>query len=336
MANRIVVAYLTKFKIIITNAKQKFGSSYKGVTIVYKNLEDSKSSLREATSDVDVILADPSISVEDFKSISDNVKWVQFTWAGLDSLTKQFNTEELQTFKPPFIVTRLAEGYAKGMADYVVAQVISMERNFKLIYEKQWKNEWMARNDVTHEYRMFSDLTVGVLGAGNIGVEIAKYLKLMGAKVTGVKRNLPSEKHEYIDHFYSIDQLDEFLASCDYFCNVLPHTPQTIGLLSGDKLKNCSKKKAGFINIGRGSIIDESSLVTALKNQWIRGAVLDVFEKEPLPSSSPLWNLPNCTITPHISGSCLNHATENVFIKNFMRFVDNQPLLYQYDWERLY
>lgn len=337
-SNKIVIAFMTKAKFLINHTKSKIGNEYKGVSIAYKYLEPGSSNLTSTATDVDVLLADPNISSEAFQSIPNNVKWVQFTWAGIDSLTKQFNADQLKAFKPKFSVTRFGKGFNKGMAEYVVAQVISTERNFKLAYEKQAQHEWiMYTENSLHNYRTFSSLTVGVLGAGSIGMDVASHLKAMGAKVVAVKRTIPDEDHSFpVDKFYSGDQLDEFLSSCDYFCNVLPHTPDTVDLLSGDRLKACCKRQAGFINIGRGSVIDETSLVHALKSGWLRAAVLDVFKEEPLRKDSPLWDISNCTVTPHISGSCYDEFSGNVFVDNLTRFIDKQPLLYQFDWERMY
>lgn len=88
------------------------------------------------------------------------------------------------------------------------------------------------------------------------------------------------------------EELPKFLRACDYVVNILPSTEQTKGLLNGEVLKNCEEKKAVFINVGRGNIIRETDLVRALKKGWISGAILDVFEEEPLPQTSELWALP--------------------------------------------
>merc|ERR1712002_32776 len=171
---------------------------------------------------------------------------------------------------------------------------------------------------------------MGILGAGDIGMVVAQHFKSLGARVIAVKRTIPTgDDHGYpVDKFYSNNNFDEFLSSCDYFCNVLPHTPETVDLLSGDRLKACRQRQAGFVNIGRGSVIDEASIVRALENGWIRGAVLDVFREEPLPKESKLWSAPNCSLTPHLSGSSYDNSCASVFVDNFIRYVNGQPLLY--------
>ena len=144
-----------------------------------------------------------------------------------------------------------------------------------------------------------TDLSVGILGLGDIGKEIARVCKALGMTVWAVGRRQRQEKPPNVDQYRTLEFLPEVLQSCDYFCNVLPSTSVTYHLLSGNALECCSEKKPVFINIGRGDVIDETSLVNALQKGWISGAILDVFEKEPLPKDSPLWDMPQVTITPH-------------------------------------
>ena len=159
-------------------------------------------------------------------------------------------------------------------------------------------------------------MTVGILGAGDIGTCIAKHCKGLGMTVWGmVRRSLPqTTKLPYLDQHRDGKGLTEILQKCDVICNVLPSTPATQGLLSEDTFQHCEKKKPLFINIGRGNVTTESSLVKALNNGWISGAVLDVFEEEPLPKDSLLWDMPNVTITPHCSGETYPYMVSIIII----------------------
>lgn len=148
-------------------------------------------------------------------------------------------------------------------------------------------------------YRLMSQLSIGILGLGDIGKEIARVCKALGMTVWGVARREKQTKLSYVDYYRTLDFLPEVLQSCDYFCNVLPSTSSTYHLLSGNTLESGKEKKPVFINVGRGDIIDEASLVNAIQKGWISGAILDVFEKEPLPKDSALWDMPQVTITPH-------------------------------------
>ena len=337
--NAITIAIYTKLNTTISQSRHLLSSKFKNVDISYKYIVDTESSSinEQLTSPSEtVLLSDPTISVEDFKAIPNNVKWVQFTWAGIDNLVKRFDPIDYKSFKPHFAITRYGGSFNKGMSDYVVGHIIAMERNFNLAFVNQQKNVW--DQGPLYHYRCFSDLTVGVLGAGNIGMDISKDLKNLGARVLALKRTLPEKDHKHpVDKFYTTKELDTFLSSCDYFCNVLPHTAETVDLLSGDKLKNCKERNAGFINIGRGTVINESSILKALEERWIRGCALDVFPIEPLPSSSPLWKAPNCVITPHISGTSFTKENPyNPFVENMERYLLGQELQHKFDWENMY
>jgi len=119
---------------------------------------------------------------------------------------------------------------------------------------------------------------------------------------------------------------------CSDNCQFLRHIGIFLFFLPGDRLQACSAKKPGFINVGRGDIIDELSLINALNQGWISSAFLDVFETEPLPSTSPLWTMENVTITPHVSGVTMPGDASKAFCRNLGRYIKGQPLLYNFDW----
>ena len=144
-------------------------------------------------------------------------------------------------------------------------------------------------------------LTIGILELGDIGQNIAKACKALGMTVWGVGRRDKSDRQEFVDHYTTFSRLPEVLQSCDYVCNVLPSTPATKYLLSGNVLESGKDKHPVFINIGRGDVIDEKSLIHALNEGWISGAILDVFEVELLPKESALWKMPQVVITPHVA-----------------------------------
>ena len=162
-------------------------------------------------------------------------------------------------------------------------------------------------------YRDLSELTIGILGFGQIGQEIGRCCNSMRMTVNSIHRSVPSTKFPYVDKCFSVQDLPECLRRCDYLCNVLPSTPSTKGLLSGDVLENCKEKKTVLINVGRGDVISNSSILKALENEWIGGAILDVCEEEPLPKDSPLWTHPQVTITPHVSG--ISTSKQVIFLK---------------------
>ena len=169
-----------------------------------------------------------------------------------------------------------------------------------------------------------------MLGLGSIGRLTAKKAKALGMNVVGVRAR-PSGPDEV-----GPERLREVLADADFLAVTLPKTPQTLGLVSADVLR-AMPERAVLINISRGGIVDEAALVDALSEGRLAGAVLDVFETEPLPRESPLWSLPNVVITPHtgdIRGS--RSRVAELFCRNFERFRAGQSLENSVDIDRGY
>ncbi|XP_064472004.1 glyoxylate/hydroxypyruvate reductase A-like isoform X2 [Ornithodoros turicata] len=219
-------------------------------------------------------------------------------------------------------------------AEYVIAGIINFERGLYRYFEYQQKKEW--NDSMSTRFRTLPDLAVGILGAGVIGNEVATTLRQFGSNVYGLarrRRNVAEMSHSSFQHIF--DSLHDLLKECDYIINVLPSTPETTGMLNGDVLEQCVKKPV-FINIGRGTIINEESLINALRNKWISGAILDVHTVEPLPRESLLWTAPNVIITPHISGPSRSHEIVKSFMINFEHFMKNEELEHVFSFKTGY
>lgn len=145
-----------------------------------------------------------------------------------------------------------------------------------------------------------------------------------------------ARKSTEFDLFDKIEvSLIEVLASSDYVINTLPSTPETIGLLNGDILQ-ATRKMPVFINVGRGNIINENALLKALENNWLSHAVLDVFQKEPLPPESLLWNSDKVTITPHCAAISQPRNVAKDFVCSYLRYKANIPLNNVVNWKNGY
>ncbi|XP_028405327.1 uncharacterized protein LOC114527826 isoform X2 [Dendronephthya gigantea] len=256
---------------------------------------------------------------------------MQSTFAGVNPIVDQLQQD---TPPPTFVLTRLGGVFGPPMAEYVIGHIIARERKFSLSRKYQQDKTWGSWKKFIH--RPLSELTIGILGFGDIGKEIAKYCKSMKMTVNIVHRTVPATKSSFVDESFSIEELPKFLQQCDYICNVLPSTPSTRGLLSGNILENCKEKKTVLINIGRGDVISCDSILNALNNQWIGGAILDVFKEEPLPNDSELWTHPQVTITPHIAGLTRKNQVIDSFKENFELFKEGKPMKYVVDWSKGY
>ncbi|KAL5013596.1 hypothetical protein ScPMuIL_007866 [Solemya velum] len=285
----------------------------------------SQTSREQINADAEILLADGVPVVTAIMQEENKLRWVQSTWAGVEKIIKRLNPEKPL---PSFVLTRSGgASFGKIMADYVMGYIIAHERHLFDMKEDQSKRTWVGSS--RREFRPISGLSIGILGIGDIGKEVARCCKSMGMTVWGMVTRQPPEdrKCDAIDFYRTTGDLPEILTNCDHVCNILPSTSSTAGLLSAESF---------FINIGRGDVTTEADIVEAISSEWISGAALDVFESEPLPESSKLWALPNVHITPHISGSCITELCAEDFAKNYHRYVNKEPLKCVFRWGNLY
>ncbi|GIX72838.1 hypothetical protein CEXT_753891, partial [Caerostris extrusa] len=259
-----------------------------------------------------------------------NAKWIQTTWAGLELLMENI---DMSKPLPNYTLTRFVDPYfGELMSNYVISQIINIERGMYVYRDAQKTATWSR--PFFPDFRVLSDLTVGILGAGSIGSAVGRLLKKAGCRVLAFIRS-PRDVTPSDDYDEATTNLNDVLESCDYLCNVLPSTPETQGLLDKDVLKHCLKKPV-FINIGRGDIIKESNIIKALKEGWISKAVLDVFEMEPLPPDSPLWNFPEVYVTPHIGAIPRIEGIAKFIAENYVRYIRKEPMVNIVDWKKGY
>ncbi|KAI1294722.1 Glyoxylate/hydroxypyruvate reductase A [Halotydeus destructor] len=179
------------------------------------------------------------------------------------------------------------------------------------------------------------DLTITVIGVGAIGTVLTKSFKKLGCTVKGFSKN--GKTQDFIDEA-GIDKfstaLEDVVTDTDYIVNMLPHTPETIGFLN-DRFKACNSKPV-FVNLGRGSVITEAKLVEALDQEQLSLAVLDVYEKEPLPLESNLWHHPKVVMTPHMAAVTRAQDLAKVFVENYHRYQKGEKMLFEIDWKAGY
>ncbi|MFC2108528.1 NAD(P)-dependent oxidoreductase [Candidatus Bipolaricaulota bacterium] len=164
---------------------------------------------------------------------------------------------------------------------------------------------------------------LGILGVGAVGGNVADKAKCFGMRVLGL--DMLPKQHPSLEKVYNLDDLDKFLGEVDCLVICLPLTSQTEGLLGRDQFA-AMRKEAFLINVARGVIVKQSELVRALEDSVIGGAVLDVFEEEPLPSSSPLWHMRNVIVTPHIAGGASPGEMVEFFAANLRKYRRGETL----------
>ncbi|XP_054927068.1 glyoxylate/hydroxypyruvate reductase A-like [Dermacentor andersoni] len=278
---------------------------------------------------VEILITDTYI-LKDILYQLPKMELVQVTSAGVEKLIPNIDRSAPV---PQYTIVR-ASCLGVLMAEYVVAGIINFERGLYRYFELQKTRNW--DDLISLNFRTLSDLRVAILGAGVIGEEIAKSLVQFGATVNGFARRSRSSEELHCSSFQIISpDLSSLLEDCHYLVNALPSTPSTIGILNGDVLRRC-KNSPVFINIGRGNVISEGCLLNALKEKWISGAMLDVFEVEPLPTSSPLWATQDVIVTPHMSGPFRPQEVVKSFMINFEKFLAGQPLIHKFSFESGY
>ena len=248
------------------------------------------------------------------------LKWFSSIGAGNEDLVKN-------PYLPENVILTKATVYGEMMAEYVFAYLLYFNRHVAKHLKDQRKRVW----DRVRPGRLRGKV-LGILGLGSVGKEIAKRGKQFGMNVLGLKR-VP-ETVENVDRVFGSDDLEKMIPLVDYLINVLPLTPETYHIL-GERELSLMKEGSFLFSIGRGKTIDEKALKKVLQTKKIQ-AVLDVFEKEPLPPKSKLWGLKNVIITPHVSGISIPEEISEEFVRNYGRWVKGKPLIALVDREKGY
>lgn len=237
-----------------------------------------------------------------------NLRYIQLTSAGYDRVPMDYIKEHK-------IQIHNARGvYSVPMAEFAVAGVLALYKKLASFLESQRDHEWRKQRDLME----LSGQTVLILGFGSVGRECAKRFKAFGTMVLAADIQKPEMG---FDVFYSMEHLPEALARADIVILTLPLTEETRGMFNEKAFASC-KPGVILVNISRGTIVKERALVEALRKGTLGGAVLDVFETEPLPESSPLWDLPNVIVTSHncFVSECNDDRLASVIYENLRLF----------------
>lgn len=241
--------------------------------------------------------------------------------------------ERLLAMDLPFERLRVSTSsgvHAATIGEYVLGGVLYLAKSFGTYAAQQRERRWQRTATGEIEGR-----TMAIVGLGAIGEGIAVRARAFGMRVIGTKRS--PERVEGVDEVFAPDRLHEVLAQADAVAVAVPLTPATRGLIDADAFA-AMKPDAVFVNVARGAVVDEAALVEAVRERRIAGAVLDVFETEPLPEDSPLWGLDNVLITPHVSGSTPVYMRKavDVFVRNVRSLEATGALVTGVDPERGY
>ncbi len=249
--------------------------------------------------------------------VAPHLKWIQLTSAGADRLLNSGFIEGGVT------VTTVSGLHATPIGEFIIGSMLMWAKGAPRSMRAQLKREW-TRFAPTELYGK----TVGIVGIGHIGAEAGRLAKAFGCRVIATRRSATQITSEpYADEILPASQLDRLLGESDYVVLSMPLTPETRGMIAEPQLR-AMKPSAMLINIARGPVVVEADLLRALREGWIAGAALDVFDQEPLPAEHPLWEMDNVILTPHISGGTeiYNKRATEIFAANLRRYFSNHPL----------
>jgi phosphoglycerate dehydrogenase-like enzyme len=270
--------------------------------------------------DFDLALGEPSLLRQVLPAMT-ALRWLQSTWAGVEPLLDS-------SLRRDYILTNARGVFGGLMSEYVFAYALAHERRLLEKHRAQLDRRWDATPPGTLRGKI-----MGLLGVGTIGAALARTAKDFAMRVHGYTRT--SEGCTNVDAYFHGDRLRAFAADLDYLVGVMPATSRTRHLVDADFLR-ALPPRAVFINPGRGGLVHEAALAQALQDGRLAGAVLDVFEQEPLPADHIFWRTPNVLITSHTAALSVPEDIAPVFVDNYRRLLRGAPLQHRVDFEQGY
>ncbi len=299
--------------LIVSRSAEKYAQLIRQARLPSLNILPFESSVMtgEDFKSANIILGEPNL-IRDILPELPSLKWVQSTWAGVETLLGP-------GLRQDYHLTNVRGVFGRLMTEYVIGYLLFIERLMLQKIQAQQISRW----DNTPPGTLYGK-TLGLLGVGSIGSEIAKTAHHFGMNVLGF--TLGSESSQYVDRYFHPPYENEFASLVDYLVVVLPITKKTYHLVDKDFLGSLPGG-AILINVGRGSLIDDQALITSAKSGHLKACILDVFQEEPLSEGHPFWKIPNLFITYHTAALSYPEDIAPVFIKNYLLFFNDQPLL---------
>jgi phosphoglycerate dehydrogenase-like enzyme len=280
---------------------------------------DCAEAFRDAAPHADVILSwfTPRALLEEVFAAAPRVRWMHSGAAGVEHVLFPALVES------PVLLTNSRGVFSSSLAEFVIGVVMFFAKDYRRMVRSQQQGVWDCFDVEEAEGK-----TLGIVGYGDIGSTVAQRARAFGMKIEALRRRPElSREDPLVEAVHPVAGLRELLARSDYVLVTAPLTAETRGLIGEAELR-VMKPSAVLINIGRGPVVVEQALLRALEERWIRGAALDVYEKEPLPEGHPFYRLENVLLSAH----CADHTpgwmdrAMELFLENFERFRRGEPL----------
>ncbi len=279
------------------------------------------------------------------EELAPNLKWVQHHHAGIDAAVGL-----IAEVRPNLTVTTLSGAATSQIAEHVMTMLLAFGRQLPKLTAQQEKAEWPKDRWERFMPRELRTSTVGIAGYGSIGRQVARLLREFGATVLATKNDamypidngytpegMGDPNGDLVHRLYPAQALKSMLKNCDFIVVAVPLSEKTRGMLNAEALSVC-KPTAYLVDISRGGIVDHTALIKTLNEHRLAGAALDVFPEEPLPKKSPLWEMQNVIITPHIAGASAHYDERAIalFAENLSRYIADLPLYNVFDLKKGY
>ncbi len=259
-------------------------------------------------------------------ALAPRLKWIHSVGAGVDGWVASGVSSDR------VFVTNSSGLGARSISEFVMGRLLQVWKNFRLIDEAQREHRWAAAHG-----RTFGATTMGIIGLGAIGEAVAIRAQAFGIRVLAMKRSYrPGMTSPFADELFGPEQLHAILGQCDSVVVAAPHTPETEGLIDAAALA-AMRPGAVLVNVARGPLVDAAALVAAMQSGHLGAAILDVFDEEPLPESSPFWELPNTYLSPHAAVAVDRYVQDlfDLFAENLRRYATGEPLKNVVDMDAL-
>ena len=304
----------------------QYAADHKGLAT--PRTDEQEARWRDLLARADILFDFDMTHVSDLPELAPRVRWVQATSAGIGEFVRSKGYDRSM---PHAIFTTASGVHAQPLAEFCIMVMLTFHKKFLQTLRDQRRKHWQrfAGTDLRGQ-------TLVIVGVGRVGKEIARVAKAFHMRVVGVKRTTAGAAPEdlHLDELYGPAELPRALAQAQNLVLIAPHTRETERMIGARELAMIPAG-AVFINIGRGALVDQAALVDALRGGRLLGAGLDVFQEEPLPPGSPLWDMDNVIVCPHSASTSdrENARITDLFCENLRRFLDGRPLLNQLDTE---
>ncbi|MGD8633559.1 MAG: D-2-hydroxyacid dehydrogenase [Anaerolineales bacterium] len=274
-----------------------------------------------------------------------NLRWIQSHYAGLDHIA-----DHPLLHSEGIVVTSMSGASAPQMAEFALMSILASGHHLPEIMRSTPEERWDESRYTLFEPVELRGSTVGIVGYGSIGREVARQCQALGAEVLAIKHDLKEladqgymlaglgdPQADIPKRIYPPEAVKSMASLCDFIVVTVPLTSETTGMI-GEAVFKAMKPNAFLIDISRGSVVDHGALIEALNSGHLAGAALDVYPIEPLPESSPLWEMKNVILSPHLAGASPHYMSRAIelFAANLKRYLNDEPLMNVYEPDEEY